>query len=128
VANVTMGHLLTTPQQNKKKKKIKTKKKKKKKKRYHSEEHSRTFTAIKTSYIRFYRLHCLYSSDFFHKYYDGYAQSIAGQWLGKHPTTDMHAIIEGRRSLGHAQNRRTQQWEECFLLLGSSQHGNRLAK
>jgi hypothetical protein len=39
---------------------------------------------------------------------DGFAESIASQRLGKHPATDEHETIEGRSSLGHARNMRTQ--------------------
>jgi hypothetical protein len=42
-------------------------------------------------------------------YCDGFAQSIARQRLGKHPTTDVHATVEARPSLDHARNTRTQE-------------------
>jgi hypothetical protein len=65
--------------------------------------------------------------SFIYLYCHRFAPSTARQRLSKHPATDVHSITEGRPSLGHARNMHSQQQEECFLLLGSSQRTNGLA-
>jgi hypothetical protein len=50
------------------------------------------------------------------KYCNGFAQSIARQQLDKQPTTDLHATIEGRPSLGYARYTHAQQYEEFSIV------------
>jgi hypothetical protein len=47
-------------------------------------------------------MYVAYIALYIHTYCDGFVQSIARQRLGKHPTIEVHATIEGRPFLGHA--------------------------